>query len=165
MFSVCGVIGQSFRGSLEKLIAIPTMGAARRSRGINREGGELRPEVRVSGRDNREDGQSQKAAQPYRQMLRVSSERAPILHAYQLMCSDVMSLRPSTRVEDAWRPLATPGEGQAPVLGKTLRPAGPVSVQGLLTIINAEADTVPDILTRCDILRALVNDPPLSLWA
>jgi CBS domain-containing protein len=91
---------------------------------------------------------------------------------------------------------------------------GLVSVQDLLTVINVEADTVRDILsrtvadvmtspvvstdpitdirrvarvlldyklsglpvvseqaelvgivTRSDILRALVNDPPLSLWA
>jgi len=52
MFSVCAVTGQSFRGSPEKLIAILGLSAARRSRGINREGEELAPEVRVSGRDN-----------------------------------------------------------------------------------------------------------------
>ena len=69
MFSVYGVTGQSFRGSLEKLIAIPGLSAARRSRGINQEGDELGPEMRVSGRENQEDGQYQKAAQAYRQML------------------------------------------------------------------------------------------------
>lgn len=214
MFSVYGVTGQSFRGSLENLIAIPGLSAARRSRGINQEGDELGPEMRVSGRENQEDGQYQKAAQAYRQMLRVSSGRTLILHAYQLMSRDVMSLRPDTRVEDAWRQLATRGLGQAPVLDKTLRLVGLVSVQDLLTVINVEADTVRDILsrsvadvmtspvvsadpitdirrvarvlldyqlsgvpvineqeelvgilTRSDILRALVNDPPLSLWA
>jgi len=214
MFSVYGVTGQSFHGSLEKLIAIPGLSAARRSRGINQEGEELGPEMRVSARDNQEDGQYQKAAQAYRQMLRVSSERTPILHAYQLMSRDVMTLRPDARVEDAWRQLAARGLGQAPVLDKTLRLVGLVSVQDLLTVINVEADTVRDILsrsvadvmtspvvsadpitdirrvarvlldyklsglpvvseqeelvgilTRSDILRALVNDPPLSLWA
>lgn len=214
MFSVYGVTGQSFHGSLEKLIAIPGLSAARRSRGINQEGEELGPEMRVSARDNQEDGQYQKAAQAYRQMLRVSSERTPILHAYQLMSRDVMTLRPDARVEDAWRQLAARGLGQAPVLDKTLRLVGLVSVQDLLTVINVEADTVRDILsrtvadvmtspvvstdpitdirrvarvlldyklsglpvvseqaelvgilTRSDILRALVNDPPLNLWA
>ena len=135
-------------------------------------------------------------------------------HVYQLMSRDVMSLRPATRVQDAWRQFTTHGVGQVPVLDKTLRLVGLVSVQDLLTVINVEADTVPDILsrsvadvttspvvstdpitdirrvarvlpdyqpsevpvvneqeelvgilTRSDILRALVNDPPLSLWA
>jgi CBS domain-containing protein len=214
MFSVYGVTGQSFRGSLEKLTAVSGLSAARNSRGIDQEGEELGPELRVFRRDNNEEGQYQKAAQAYRQMLRVSTERAPILHAYQLMSRDVMTLRPDTTVEEAWRQLAARGIGQAPVLNKTLQIVGLVSVQDLLTVINVEdgkvrdilsrsvadvmtspvvsADPVTDIrraarvlldyrlsglpvvneqgelvgiLTRSDILRALVNDPPLSLWA
>lgn len=214
MFSVYGVTGQSFRGSLEKLVAIPGLSTARRSRGIDQDGEELGPELRVFQRDNNEEGQYQKAAQAYRQMLRVSTERAPILHTYQLMSRDVMTLRPDATVEEAWRQLAARGIGQAPVLDKTLRLVGLVSVQDLLTVINVidgqvrdilshsvadvmtspvvSADPVTDIrraarvlldyrltglpvvnereelvgiLTRSDILRALVNDPPLSLWA
>ena len=214
MFSVYGVTGQTFRGTLERLIAVPGLSAARNSRGINQEGEELGPELRLTSRDNNEAAQYQQAAQAYRRMLHVSTERAPILHAYQLMSRDVMTLRPDTRVEDAWRQLATRGLGQAPVLDKTLRLVGLVSVQDLLTVINVEADTLRDsmsrsvadvmtspvvsadpitdirrvarvlldyqlsgvpvineqeelvgILTRSDILRALVNDPPLSLWA
>jgi len=148
MFSVYGVTGQSFRGSLEKLIAVPGLSSARRSRGINQEGEELGPEMRVFRRDNQEDGQYQKAAQAYRQMLRVSTERAPILHAYQLMSRDVLTLRPDARVDDAWRQLAARGLGQAPVLDKTLRLAGLVSVQDLLMVINVEGDKVRDILSR-----------------
>jgi len=214
MFSVYGVTGQSFRGSLERLIAVPGLSAARNSRGIDQEGEELGPELRVFRRDNHEEGEYHQAAQAYRQMLRVSTERAPILHTYQLMSRDVMTLRPDTTVEEAWRQLAARGIGQAPVLDKTLRLVGLVSVQDLLTVINVEdgkvrdilsrsvadvmtspvvsADPVTDIrraarvlldyrlsglpvvneqeelvgiLTRSDILRALVNDPPLSLWA
>lgn len=214
MFSVYGVTGQSFRGSLEKLVAIPGLSAARRSRGINQEGEELGPEMRVFQRDHNEDGQYQKAAQAYSQMMRVSTERTPILHTYQLMSRDVMTLHPDTRIEDAWHQLAARGLGQAPVLDKTLRLVGLVSIQDLLMVINVEGDTVRDILsrsvadvmtspvvstdpitdirraarvlldyrlsglpvvneqeelvgilTRSDILRALVNDPPLSLWA
>jgi CBS domain-containing protein len=168
----------------------------------------------VFRRDNHEEGEYHQAAQAYRQMLRVSTERAPILHTYQLMSRDVMTLRPDTTVEEAWRQLAARGIGQAPVLDKTLRLVGLVSVQDLLTVINVKdgqvrdilshsvadvmtspvvsADPVTDIrraarvlldyqlsglpvvneqeelvgiLTRSDILRALVNDPPLSLWA
>lgn len=214
MFSVYGVTGQSFRGSLERLIAVPGLSAVRRSRGIDQEGEELGPELRLVRRDNNEFGQYQQPAQAYRQMLRVSTERAPILHAYQLMSRDVMTLRPDASVEEAWRQLASRGLGQAPVLDKTLQLVGLVSVPDLLTVINVEDSTLRDvlsrtvadvmttpvvcadpiadirrvarvlldyhlsglpvvseqaelvgILTRSDILRALVNDPPLSLWA
>jgi len=214
MFSVYGVTGQSFRGSLERLIAVPGLSAARNSRGIDQEGEELGPELRVFRRDNHEEGEYHQAAQAYRQMLRVSTEREPILHTYQLMSRDVLTLRPDATVEEAWRQLAARGIGQAPVLDKTLRLVGLVSVQDLLTVINVEdgkvrdilsrsvadvmtspvvsADPITDIrraarvlldyrlsglpvvneqeelvgiLTRSDILRALVNDPPLSLWA
>jgi acetoin utilization protein AcuB len=214
MFSVYGVTGQSFRGSLEKLVAVPGLSAARNSRGIDQEGEELGPELRLTRRDSNEAGQYHQAAQAYRQMLRASTERAPILHAYQLMSRDVMTLRPDATVEEAWRQLAARGIGQAPVLDKTLQLVGLVSVQDLLTVINVEdgkvrdilshsvadvmttpvvsADPITDIrrvarvlldyqlpglpvvseqaelvgiLSRSDILRALVNDPPLSLWA
>jgi CBS domain-containing protein len=214
MFSVYGVTGQSFRGSLEKLVAVPGLSAARNSRGIDQEGEELGPELRVFRRENQEEGQYHQAAQAYREMLRVSTERAPILHAFQLMSRDVMTLRPDASVEEAWRQLAARGIGQAPVLDKTLQLVGLVSVQDLLTVINVEdgkvrdilsrsvadvmtspvvsADPITDIrrvarvlldyhlsglpvvnereelvgiLTRSDILRGLVNDPPLSLWA
>lgn len=214
MFSVYGVTGQSFRGSLENLLAVPGLKAARASRGINQEGEELGPEMRAFQRDKREDGQYHHAAQAYREMLRASTERVPILHAYQLMHRDVMTLRPEATVDEAWRQLAARGVGQAPVLDKTLQLVGLVSTQDLLTVINVEDDKVRDILsrtvadvmttpvvsadpitdirrvarvlldyhlpglpvvseraelvgvlTRGDILRALVNDPPLSLWA
>jgi len=213
MFSVYGVTGQTFRGTLERLIAVPRLRAARRTRGINQEGEELGPELRLTSRDNNAAEQYQQAADAYRQMLRVSTERAPILHAYQLMSRDVMTLPPDASVEEAWRQLASRGLGQAPVLDKTLQLVGLVSVQDLLTVINVEdgkvrdilsrtvadvmttpvvsADPITDvrrvarvlldyhlpglpvvseqaelvgILTRSDILRALVNDPPLSLW-
>jgi CBS domain-containing protein len=214
MFSVYGVSGQTFRGSLEKLTAVSELSAARRARGVGQDGEEPGPEMRVLRHDNQEEAQYQKAAQAYRQMLRVPTERGPILHAYQLMSRDVMTLRPDTTVEKAWRQLAARGLGQAPVLDKTLQLVGLVSVQDLLMVINVEDDTVRDILsrtvsdvmtspvvsadpitdvrrvarvlldyrlsglpvvseqaelvgiiTRGDILRALVNDPPLSLWA
>jgi CBS domain-containing protein len=215
MFSVYGVTGQSFRGSLEKLIAVPGLSAARRSRSIDQEGEELGPEMRVFRRDNHEDGQYQKAAQVYRQMLRVSSERTPVLHAYPLMSRDVMTLRPDTRVEDAWRQLVARGLGLAPVLDKNAAAGRPGFGSGLahghqcgrrqgarysvaqrcrrddlpggqrrsdhrdirrvarvlldyqlsgLPVVN-EREELVGILSRSDILRALVNDPPLSLWA
>lgn len=147
MFSVYEVAGQSFRGSLEKLIAIPERNAARRSRGINQEEEEPGPELCLPHRDNSEIGQYQEAAQAHRQMLRVSTERAPILHAYPLMSRDIMTFRPGVPVEEAWRQLAARGLGQAPILDKTLQLIGRVSAQDLLTVINMEDGKVRDILS------------------
>lgn len=94
MFSVYGVAGQTFRATLERLIAVPGLCAARNSRGINQEGEEQGPELRLTTRDNNEPAQYQQAAQAYRRMLGASTERVPILQAHQLMSRDVMTLRP-----------------------------------------------------------------------
>ncbi|NWG87251.1 MAG: CBS domain-containing protein [Hydrogenophilaceae bacterium] len=214
MFSVYGVTGQTFRGTLEEFLAVPRLHAGRDSRGIAREGEELGPEMVRPGRPGPEAEPYRQAAQAYRRMLHVTTDRGPVLHAYQLMSRDVLTLRPETTVEAAWNELFGAGLGQAPVLDKTHRIIGIVTAKDLLTAINLEdgkvrdvlpqtvadimtspvvsADPVSDIrrvarvllehhlpgmpvvnerhelvgiITRSDILRALVNDPPLSLWA
>ncbi|MEW5771447.1 MAG: CBS domain-containing protein [Pseudomonadota bacterium] len=214
MFSVYGVTGQSFRGTLEEFLAVPRVYAARAARGIAREGEELGPEMvrRQAGGATGEP--FHKAAAAYREMLEGTAERGPILHAYQLMSRDVFTLRADTSVETAWQELARRGYGQAPVLDAALRLVGMVSARDLLTVINVEDGRVRDVLSRevadvmqtpivssdpvsdirrvarvlleqrlpgmpvvnetaelvgiisrSDILRALVNEPPLSLWA
>lgn len=226
MFSVYGVTGQTFRGTLEEFLAIPGLHGARRSRGVGREGEELGPELRVQRRHREGDEADQgypgsthanpyhQAAQAYRQMIRIAPERGPVLHAFQLMSREVFTLRPDESVDRAWQDLVVRGYGQAPVVDGAARLVGQVSVQDLLTVINVDqgrvrdvlpqtvsdlmvspvvsADPVTDvrrvarvlleqglrgmpvvsdrgelvgIITRSDILGALVNDPPLSLWA
>lgn len=214
MFSVYGVSGQTFRGTLEEYMAVSGLTAARHARGIAREGEELGPEILQGTKGEQEEARYQHAAQAYRKMLQAPVERGPILHAYQLMTREVFTLRPEETVEAAWNLLAARGLGQAPVLDKGLRLVGLVSTLELLTAINLEdgrvrdalsssvadvmitpvvsADPVADIrrvarmlldhhlqgmpvmserhelagiITRSDILRAMVNDPPLSLWA
>lgn len=230
MFSVHGVTGQTFRGTLEEFLAIPGLHGARHSRGVGREGEELGPELVPASRvrRRRRDGDEaddadpgparsnpyHQAAQAYREMLRITPERGPVLHAFQLMSREVFTLRPDESVDQAWRALTGRGFGQAPVLDGSSRLVGQVSVRDLLTVINVDqgqvrdvlpqtvadlmlspvvsADPVADIrrvarvlleqrlagmpvvsdrgelvgiITRSDILGALVNDPPLSLWA
>jgi acetoin utilization protein AcuB len=224
MFSVHGVTGQTFRGTLEQFLAIPALHGARHSRGVGREGEELGPELvknqrqRDEGRDGKDGGQGAlaygQAAQAYRQMLAMPAERGPVLHVFQLMSRAVFTLRPDEGVDQAWQALVGQGYAQAPVVDGASRLIGQVSVEDLLTVINVDqgqvrdvmpqtvadlmvspvvsADPVADIrrvarvlleqrlsgmpvvsdrgelvgiITRSDILRALVNDPPLSLWA
>lgn len=214
MFSVYGVGGQTFRGTLEEFVAIPGVLAGRGARGLAREGEELGPEM-VRARSGEQGGSpSRQAVDAYRRMLKVPAERGPILHAYQLMSRDVVTLRPEETVEAAWQVLAERGLGQAPVLDRRHLLTGIVSAQDLLTVLNVEDGQVRDVLsrnvadvmttpvvstdpvtdirrvarvlldnhlpgmpvvserqelvgiiTRSDILRALVNEPELSLWA
>ena len=214
MFSVYGVTGQSFRGTLENLPGVTGLRSTPRARGIAREGEELGPEmVAPEGRDTGAS-QYQQAAQAYREMLHLPLERGPILHAYQLMSREVMTLGPDQSVEAAWHRLAEQGYGQAPVLDGALRLVGLVTVRDLLEVLNVvdgelrdvlsrsvaevmttpvlSADPISDIrrvarvlldyrlpalpvmseqgelvgiISRSDILRGLVTEPPLSLWA
>lgn len=212
MFSVYGVTGQTFRGSLEEFLRVSRVYGGRSARGIAREGEELGPEM-VAAREQTA-ARYQQAARAYRDMLQGNLERGPVLHAYQLMTRDVLTLRPEMSVEAAWNALAERGVGQAPVLDKGHRLIGMVTAHDLLKAINIEDGQVRDalslsvadlmttpvvstdpvsevrrvarvlleshmpglpvvseqgelvgIITRSDLLRALVNDPPLSLWA
>ena len=214
MFSVYGVTGQSFRGTLENLPGVTGLRGLRRTRGIAREGEELGPEIVPSGRTGPAATQYEQAAHAYQEMLHLPQDRGPILHAYQLMSREVMTLRPDLSVEAAWHRLAVQGYGQAPVLDGALRLVGLVSVRDLLEVLNVvdgelrdilsrtvaevmtspvvSADPISDIrrvarvmldyglpalpvmseqgelvgiISRSDILRGLLQDPPLSLWA
>lgn len=212
MFSVYGVTGQTFRGSLEEFLRVPRLYGGKPARGVAREGEELGPEM-VGARDQEAD-RYQQAARAYRQVLQGGVERGPVLHAYQLMTRDVLTLHPEMSVDMAWHALAGRDLGQAPVLDKGHRLVGMVTSHDLLMAINIEGGQVRDVLsltvadvmttpvistdpvsevrrvarvlleshmpglpvvseqgelvgiiTRGDLLRALVNDPPLSLWA
>lgn len=214
MFSIYSTTGQNFRGTLEALMTVPELTAVRHKRGLGREGEEAAGEPRLPGQREAESDRFGQAVSAYHDMLRLSPERGPVLHAYQLMTRDVFTVRPEATVEEAWHALVGYHYGQAPVLDRTLRLVGQVSTWDLLTVINVEAGQVRDVLqrrvadvmtspvvsvdpvsdvrrvarvllahglagmpvmteqhelvgiiTRSDLLRALANDPPLSLWA
>ncbi len=214
MFSVYDLSGQTFRGTLEEYLKVSGLAASRRARGIDQEELEPRATNVQRGFEQPDSGAFGQAAEAYRQMLREEIERGPILHAYQIMSREVMTLSPDTTVEEAWRQLTSRSMGQAPVVDGSQRLIGLVSSWDLLTVLNLEDGTLRDILartvadvmtspvvsadpvadirrvakvlvethlpglpvvssqdelvgiiTRSDILRALVNDPPLSLWA
>ncbi len=215
MFSVYGVTGQIFRGTLEQLIQVPGVFAARHARGIAREGEELGAEFRVTPRSAEGDAEGARyaAAAAYAKMLHRETERDPVRHAWQVMNRDVLALHPQDTVAEAWRLLAARRVRQAPVLDAAGRVIGLVGERDLLTVLDLEesrvvggidrpvaevmatpvvcADPVTDIrriarvlldtgltavpvvdasgelagiVSRGDILRAAVADPPLSLW-
>ncbi len=214
MFSVYGVTGSTFRGTLEQLVRVPGVIKSRDARGIALEGEELGAEYRIE-RKQESEGAARYArqAEAYTKMLRQSADRGPVHHAYQVMNREVLTLHPDNSVGTAWRALASRRVRQAPVLSSNREIIGLVSERDLLTVIDLRGDTLTGrldrtvsevmvtpvicadpvtdirriarvlldsglsavpiagearellgIVSRGDILRAALADPPLSLW-
>ena len=216
MFSLYGLSGQHFRGTLEQLAELPGVTGARRGRAIARDGEEPLPTF-VARAGERPAGHPpagyEAAAKAYRDMLHLEVERGPIYHAYQIMAREVFTLDAELSLSQAWRLLLPRGLREAPVLDARGQMVGLVTERDLLTTFNLErkqprsprphhvrevmrspvvsADPVTDIrriaramldfdlpglpvvnearalvgfVSRGDILRAVITDPPLSLW-
>ena len=209
MFSIYGITGQVFSGTLEEMNRVRALARARSARAIASEGEEMGGEA--IGRANerpRED-----AVRAYRAMLPADIERGPLYHADQIMQRRVVSVAAGDAVAQAWRTLCDEGIHQAPVLDDVGQLVGIVSERDLLTTINIDSGRIVDVLTRRvsdvmatpvvaavaltdirriaavmldnrvdgvpivnergrlvgfvsrgDILRSVITDPPLSLW-
>ena len=209
MFSVYGVTGQVFRGTLEDMARVRALSKSRPARGIAKEGEELgvEPWPEPASRPGED------AIRAYRAMLPPELERGPLFHAEQIMQRQIISLDAEDEVAGAWKTLVGHRIHQAPVLTASNQLVGIVSERDLLTAIDIEAGRVVgtlnrrvrDVMTtpvvtaepvtdlrriatvmldyrvdgvpitnprgqmigfvsRSDILRAVVTDPPLSLW-
>jgi acetoin utilization protein AcuB len=209
MFSIYGVTGQVFRGTLEEMNRVNALARTRAARAIAEDGEELGIEA-ILGASTRLQEDAIKA---YRSMLPRDLERGPLYHAGQIMQTTVIRLNAGDSVADAWRSLRDHAIRQAPVMDDDARLVGIVSERDLLTALNIEGGQivesldrlVRDVMTtpvvaavpvtdirriaavmidkgvdgvpitsetgrllgfvsRGDILRAVVTDPPLSLW-
>jgi CBS domain-containing protein len=209
MFSIYGISGQVFSGTLEEMNRINALARARTARAIAQGGEELGIEATIGATTRlRED-----VVIAYRSMLPQDLERGPLYHASQIMQTRVISVNVGHSVSDAWRTLRDHTIHQAPVMDDDGRLVGIVSERDLLTALNIEgghivesldrfvrdvmntpvvaAAPVTDIrriaavmidkgvdgvpitseagllmgfVSRGDVLRAVVTDPPLSLW-
>lgn len=209
MFSIYGVSGQVFSGTLEEMNRVNALARAKAARAIAEEGDELGTEATVGATTRlRED-----AVNAYRSMLPRDLERGPLYHASQIMQTMVIRVNASDSVAHAWRTLRDHAIHQAPVMGDDTRLVGIVSERDLLTALNIEdgrivesldrvvrdvmstpvvaavpvtdirriaavmidndVDGVPitnetgrllGFVSRGDILRTVITDPPLSLW-
>ena len=209
MFSIYGISGQVFNGTLEQMNRVWAANRARSVRAILEDGEELGVEV-GSGMAV---GSREAAVRAYRSMLPRELERGPLYHASQIMQTTVISVSADDTVTLAWSTLRDHAIHQAPVLAIDGQLVGIVSERDLLTAINVEGGNivesldrrVSDVMTspviatapvtdirriasvmlnhgvdgvpiineagrllgfvsRGDILRAVVTDPPLSLW-
>ena len=211
MFSIYGISGPIFQGTLENLSRMPpvvrrgTVNPARRIGGQHElEASALAPEATISG---------EQAVSAYQAMLPESLERGPLYVANQIMQPAVITVNADDDVAQAWHVLVEHQIHQAPVLDAGQRLIGIVSERNLLTTLNVDAGQVRDVLfkrvrdvmstpvvaaapltdirhiaramlerdvdgvpivndggllvgfiSRSDILRAVVTDPPLSIW-
>lgn len=209
MFSIYGISGQVFSGTLEEMNRVNALARARSGRAIAREGDEPGIEAPAqAGTRLRKD-----VVDAYRAMLPRNLERGPLYHAGQIMQTTVVSTTSADSVTRAWQTLRGNAIHQAPVLDDAGHLVGIVSERDLLTAINIDAGRVVesldrrvgDVMTspvvatapvtdirriaavmidqgvdgvpitneagrllgfvsRGDILRAVITDPPLSLW-
>ncbi|MEI6207349.1 MAG: CBS domain-containing protein [Desulfuromonadales bacterium] len=209
MFSIYGVTGQVFRGTLEEMIRVRAVSRSRSPRAIAQDGDKPGVEVMPGavGRPHED------AIIAYRSMLPNEIERGPLYHANQIMQHVVITVSDGDDVAHAWRTLRDNRIHQAPVLDVNMHLVGIFSELDLLSAINIDGDQVVEILnrlvrdvmtspvvaaapvtdirriaavmldhgvdgtpitndnghlvgfvSRSDILRAVVTDPPLSLW-
>jgi acetoin utilization protein AcuB len=206
MFSVYGMTGQVFSGTLEAMNRVYPLSRARNARGVAQEGDEIGAEAPATPLQH-------EAVRAYRQMLPQDLERGPLIHAAQIMSHPVTLLHQGSAVADAWRVLQRGGIHQAPVVDDARRLIGIVTERDLLTVIDIDGEhilenlqrRVSDVMTspvvaavpvtdirriaavmlegglsaipilndgeriigivsRTDVLRAVMTDPPLSLW-
>jgi CBS domain-containing protein len=205
MFSIYGLTGQVFTGSLEAMNRVYPLVRSRNSRGVAQEGEEIGASAPSL--------LQQEAVSAYRKMLPKDLERGPLVHAAQIMMHPVTVFHEQTAVVQAWHILQGHQIHQAPVINDVGKLVGIVSERDLLTVIDVDGDqvlenlkrrvadvmstpvvaTVPvtdirriaavmlegglsavpivtederllGIVSRTDILRAVMADPPLSLW-
>lgn len=206
MFSVYGVTGQVFSGTLEAMDRVHRLARARSVRAIDQDGEEFGVEAVVTH-------PTQEAVRAYRNMLPEELERGPLVHAAQVMTRPAVTVRDDATAAEAWRTLHDRHIRQAPVLDADSNLIGIVSERDLLTAIDVDGgevienlrrrvrdvmttpvvaaapvtdirrvaaamlaggvDGVPvvgndgrllGLVSRSDVMRAVIQDPPLSLW-
>lgn len=206
MFSIYGITGQTFSGTLEAMNRVHRLAHARPARAIAQDGDEFGVEA-IARQPSRE------AVRAYRAMLPEELERGPLVHAAQVMSRPAITVAAAATVAEAWRTLRDRRIHQAPVLDEADNLVGIVSERDLLTAIDVDggevvehvrrqvrdvmatpviaAEPITDIrriaaamlesgvdgvpivgannrllgfVSRSDVLRAVIHDPPLSLW-
>lgn len=222
MFTVYGVSGQLFRGSMEQLRQVGAVSAVARTNAIQ-----------AVGRDGRDpssgafagfaqavpsDEAHRSALAAYAQTQKVVLPRHPLSRVDALMNRTVITIPDTSTVREAWQILAMYGVGQAPVVNGAAMLVGLLSRADLLrldhlptpdsstlvwrallaqSVADIMATPVPSVapdtdirrvarvlldtglpglpvvdeqglvtgfVSRSDILRAVVTDPPLDLW-
>ena len=213
MFSIYGISGPLFQGTLENLTRLPPVARRVPASPVRRIRRSLETGVNAEEIVPAHTSTGELAIDAYQAMLPQDLERGPLYHANQIMQPQVITVKAEDDVARAWQVLVGHQIHQAPVLDAKLRLVGIVSERNLLTTLNVDEGRVRDVLfkhvrdvmttpvvaaspvtdirriarvmpdrdvdgvpivndagslvgfiSRSDILRAVVTDPPLSIW-
>ncbi|MDP2367404.1 HPP family protein [Rhodoferax sp.] len=224
MFSVYGVSGRLFRGSMEHLRQIGPLGAVARAHHVEpikhdgREEGFVPTWADTGAAALPVDEPHRSAVAAYTKTQRGEMHRHPLRRVDDVMSQPVITLSNQLTVLQAWQQLASLHIGQAPVVDEAavlvgllsradlLRPerlpaaeSSSVAWRALLamSVVDVMTTPVPSVapetdirrvarvlldtglpgiavadeqgqvigfVSRSDILRAVVTDPPLDLW-
>jgi CBS domain-containing protein len=153
MFTVYGITGQTFSGTLEEMNRVHALEMVRSTRRLTREEGTLYLEI--------ENPPAQQAAMAaYKKMLPPEIERGPLYHAGHIMQRKVITLSDGDTLAYAWQTLSKNRIHQAPVLDAEASLVGIVSERDLLTGINIDAGQVVESINRH--VRDVMTSPVIA---
>jgi CBS domain-containing protein len=153
MFTVYGITGQTFSGTLEEMNRVHALEMVRSTRRLTREEGTLYLEI--------ENPPAQQAAvAAYKKMLPPEIERGPLYHAGHIMQRKVITLSDGDTLAYAWQTLSKNRIHQAPVLDAEASLVGIVSERDLLTGINIDAGQVVESINRH--VRDVMTSPVIA---
>jgi CBS-domain-containing membrane protein len=169
MFSLYGVNGRVFRGSLEQLRQISPVSRVSRTQGIE--------PIGTDGIDSFDESMRHASAglahppvdlahrvalESYAQTLKPETQqRHPLTRVESLMATQVITLPSSATVQQAWQLLAQQGVGQAPVVNLNGTLVGLVSRADLM-----KADALPLPNQNLDVWRTLMSQSVATvMWS
>lgn len=148
MFSLYGISGPIFQGTLEDLGRQPPVGPGRAAAPVRRIGEQPELAPGQGALPAATTTPAREALEAYQAMLPEDLERGPLYHADQIMQRPVITVTAADDVAHAWRILVDHQIHQAPVLDAGARLVGIVSERNLLTTLNVEEGQVRDVLNK-----------------
>ena len=145
MFSLYGISGPVFQGTLENLSRQQPV----RRRGLVQAARRIDDQVETEeALPAAQNTPARHALEAYQAMLPQDLERGPLYHANQIMQPEVITVNAEEDVEHAWRTLVGHQIHQAPVLDANRHLVGIVSERNLLTTLNVDNGQIRDVLRK-----------------
>lgn len=148
MFSLYGISGPVFQGTLESLPRLPPVTRRRPVAAVRRIAEQIESEPGTLAAAGTTAARPRQAVEAYQAMLPENLDRGPLYHADQIMQPQVVTLLADDDVAHAWRVLVDHQIHQAPVLDAGQRLVGIVSERNLLTTLNVDNGQVRDVLNK-----------------
>ena len=145
MFSLYGISGPVFQGTLENLSRQQPV----RRRGLVQAARRIDDQVETEeSLPAAQNTPARQALEAYQAMLPQDLERGPLYHANQIMQPEVITVNAEEDVAHAWRTLVGHQIHQAPVLDANRHLVGIVSERNLLTTLNVDNGQIRDVLRK-----------------